>query len=82
MVTHNCNDALRESILGRGSAPRSPDAAPDLTEGGMDIAEWLSSLGLGRYAATFAVNEITPETLPYLSMRTSRSLGCRWVRGS
>jgi hypothetical protein len=41
----------------------------------MDIAEWLSSLGLGRYAATFAVNEITPETLPYLSDADLKELG-------
>ena len=27
----------------------------------MDIAGWLSSLGLGKYSRTFAKNEITPE---------------------
>ena len=41
----------------------------------MDIAGWLSSLGLGKYATTFAKNEITPEVLPYLSDADLKALG-------
>lgn len=41
----------------------------------MDIAGWLSSLGLGRYATTFVKNEITPEALPYLSDADLKELG-------
>jgi len=41
----------------------------------MDIARWLSSLGLGRYTATFAENEITPEALSYLSDADLKELG-------
>jgi class 3 adenylate cyclase/predicted ATPase len=43
----------------------------------MDIAGWLSSLGLGRYATTFAENEITPEALPHLSDADLKELGLR-----
>jgi class 3 adenylate cyclase/tetratricopeptide (TPR) repeat protein len=41
----------------------------------MDIAGWLSSLGLGKYAKTFAKNEITLEVLPYLSDADLKALG-------
>jgi class 3 adenylate cyclase/pimeloyl-ACP methyl ester carboxylesterase len=41
----------------------------------MDIAGWLLRLGLGRYAATFAEHEITPEALPYLTDADLRELG-------
>ena len=41
----------------------------------MDIAGWLSSLGLGKYAKTFANNEITPEVLPHLSDTDLKALG-------
>ena len=41
----------------------------------MDIAEWLSNLGLARYASTFAEHEITPEALPYLSDTDLMELG-------
>ncbi len=41
----------------------------------MDIAGWLSSLGLGKYATTFAKNEITPEVLPHLSDADLKALG-------
>ena len=41
----------------------------------MDIAGWLSSLGLGKYATTFAKNEITPEVLPHLSDADLKELG-------
>ena len=43
----------------------------------MDIAGWLSSLGLGRYSTTFAENEITPEALPHLSDTDLKELGLR-----
>jgi class 3 adenylate cyclase/tetratricopeptide (TPR) repeat protein len=41
----------------------------------MDIAGWLSNLGLGRYATTFAKNEITLDALPYLSDSDLKELG-------
>jgi class 3 adenylate cyclase/predicted ATPase len=41
----------------------------------MDIARWLSSLGLGRYCTIFAENEITPEALPYLTEADLKELG-------
>ena len=41
----------------------------------MDIAGWLSSLGLGNYATTFAEHEITPEALPHLSDADLKELG-------
>ncbi|TIN44435.1 MAG: hypothetical protein E5Y32_16630 [Mesorhizobium sp.] len=41
----------------------------------MDIAGWLSSLGLGKYSRTFAKNEITPEVLPHLSDADLKALG-------
>jgi class 3 adenylate cyclase len=41
----------------------------------MDIAGWLSSLGLGKYSKTFARNEITPEVLPHLSDADLKTLG-------
>jgi class 3 adenylate cyclase len=41
----------------------------------MDIARWLSSLGLAKYAETFARNEITPEVLPHLSDTDLEALG-------
>jgi len=41
----------------------------------MDIAAWLSSLGLAKYATTFAKNEITPEVLPHLSDADLKALG-------
>ncbi|MEK1925454.1 MAG: adenylate/guanylate cyclase domain-containing protein [Rhizobium giardinii] len=41
----------------------------------MDIAGWLSSLGLAKYATTFAKNEITPEVLPHLSDADLKALG-------
>ena len=41
----------------------------------MDIAGWLLSLGLGKYAKTFANNEITPEVLPHLSDTDLKALG-------
>ena len=41
----------------------------------MDIAGWLSSLGLGKYADTFARNEITPDVLPHLSDADLKALG-------
>ncbi|MGX9576745.1 AAA family ATPase [Mesorhizobium sp. f-mel] len=41
----------------------------------MDIAGWLSSLGLGKYSRTFAKNEITPEVLPHLSDADLKTLG-------
>ena len=41
----------------------------------MDIAAWLSSLGLAKYATTFAKNEITPEVLPHLSDADLEALG-------
>ncbi|TIS39496.1 MAG: hypothetical protein E5W95_13230 [Mesorhizobium sp.] len=44
-------------------------------EGVMDIAGWLTSLGLGKYATTFARNEITPEVLPHLSDADLKALG-------
>jgi hypothetical protein len=33
----------------------------------MNIAAWLEGLGLGRYASSFAENEIDRETLPRLT---------------
>ena len=41
----------------------------------MDIAAWLSGLGLAKYATTFAKNEITPEVLPHLSDADLKALG-------
>lgn len=41
----------------------------------MDIAGWLSGLGLARYATTFAKSEITPEVLPHLSDADLKALG-------
>ena len=41
----------------------------------MDIAKWLSSLGLAKFATTFAKNEITPEVLPHLSDADLKALG-------
>ena len=41
----------------------------------MDIARWLSSLGLAKYAETFARNEITPEVLQHLSDADLEALG-------
>ncbi|WP_192257371.1 AAA family ATPase [Mesorhizobium silamurunense] len=41
----------------------------------MDIAGWLSSLGLGKYSRTFAKNEITPEVLRHLSDADLKALG-------
>ena len=41
----------------------------------MDIAGWLASLGLAKYATTFARNEITPEVLPHLSDADLKALG-------
>src|SRR5262249_27045277 len=41
----------------------------------MDIAEWLSNLGLGKYAAIFAENEIDLETARHLTDDDLRELG-------
>ena len=41
----------------------------------MDIAAWLSGLGLAKYATIFAKNEITPEVLPHLSDADLEALG-------
>ena len=41
----------------------------------MDVAAWLSSLGLGKYATTFAKNEITSDVLPHLSDADLKALG-------
>jgi class 3 adenylate cyclase len=41
----------------------------------MDIAGWLTSLGLGKYAASFAKNEITPDVLPHLTDADLKALG-------
>src|SRR5687767_6198022 len=41
----------------------------------MDIAEWLSSLGLSKYALIFAENEISPEALPHLTDADLKELG-------
>jgi class 3 adenylate cyclase/predicted ATPase len=41
----------------------------------MDIARWLSSLGLAKYAENFARNEITPEVLQHLSDADLEVLG-------
>ena len=41
----------------------------------MDIADWLANLGLGKYASTFAANEITPDALPHLSEADLKDLG-------
>jgi hypothetical protein len=43
--------------------------------GVMDIAVWLTRLGLGKYATNFARNEITPEVLPHLSDADLKALG-------
>jgi class 3 adenylate cyclase len=45
------------------------------TEGVMDIARWLSSLGLAKYAESFVKNEITTEVLPHLSDADLEVLG-------
>ena len=41
----------------------------------MDIARWLSSFGLAKYAENFARNEITPEVLQHLSDADLEVLG-------
>src|SRR5215813_14227812 len=41
----------------------------------MDIAEWLSSLGLGKYATTFAENEIDLEATRHLTDDDLKELG-------
>ncbi|MEZ0171114.1 adenylate/guanylate cyclase domain-containing protein [Microvirga sp. TS319] len=41
----------------------------------MDVAEWLRSLGLERYAQAFQDAEITPEVLPELTEADLRELG-------
>lgn len=41
----------------------------------MDIAAWLSGLGLAKYATIFAKNEITPEVLPHPSDADLEALG-------
>jgi hypothetical protein len=48
----------------------------------MDIAGWLSGLGLAKYATTFAKNEITPEVLPHLSDADRKALGRHGKQGS
>ena len=41
----------------------------------MDVAEWLRSLGLERYAQAFQDAEVTPEVLPELTEADLRELG-------
>src|SRR5689334_19783273 len=41
----------------------------------MDIAEWLRTLGLGRYAPAFRDNDITEELLPSLTADDLKELG-------
>ena len=41
----------------------------------MDIAEWLRSLGLERYAQAFQDAEVTPDVLPELTEADLRELG-------
>ena len=40
-----------------------------------DIADWLSELGLGKYAQAFAENEIELEDLPHLSEQDLKEIG-------
>ena len=41
----------------------------------MDVAEWLTNLGLGKYATTFAENEIDFEAARHLTDDDLRELG-------
>ena len=41
----------------------------------MDIADWLRSLGLERYEATFRENDVTAELLPRLTSDDLKDLG-------
>src|SRR5262245_48254477 len=41
----------------------------------MDIARWLSGLGLGKYAPVFAENEIDSDALPHLTEEHLKELG-------
>jgi hypothetical protein len=41
----------------------------------VDVAAWLSGLGLGQYAAAFAANDIDGEVLPELTAEDLTSLG-------
>jgi len=40
-----------------------------------DVAQWLESLGLGKYAQVFAENDIGPDVLPQLSEEHLKELG-------
>ena len=41
----------------------------------IDVADWLSGLGLGQYAPAFAVNDIDGEVLPELTADDLTALG-------
>ena len=41
----------------------------------MDVADWLSSLGMGRYTAVFHADGIIPEALRYLTEDELKDLG-------
>ena len=41
----------------------------------MDITAWLTSLGLGRYAAAFRANDIDVDVLPELTAEDLKDLG-------
>ena len=41
----------------------------------MEVATWLSELGLECYAAAFAANDVTPDILPHLSSEDLKELG-------
>jgi hypothetical protein len=45
----------------------------------MDIADWLRSLGLERYEATFRENDVTAELLPRLTTDDLKDLGINSV---
>ena len=46
----------------------------------MDVIEWLSSLGLERYAPAFEQNHISPELLPRVTADDLKELGIAIVR--
>jgi hypothetical protein len=45
----------------------------------MDVANWLRTLGLERYEATFRANDVDAELLPNLTTDDLRDLGIAWV---
>ena len=47
-----------------------------------DVATWLAGVGLERYAATFAANEIDFAALPHLTENDLKSSVCRSGRAA